>query len=304
MDYFLSVATLVGIYVILSTSFNLIIGYAGLVSIAHPAFFGLGAYVSGLVAVKTDLPILVAMLLGVAAAAVSSSIMASASLRVSGDYLLIASLGFQLAVIAVLTNLVITGGPSGLSGIPAIFESGNRDTMNFLLVWAVAAAVAVLVWLIARGPYGMALKAMRDNESAYSALGRNARRTKTVTMIVGSSLAGLAGCLYAFTYQYVTPDQLGIMTSGILLTMVVVGGMGTVWGPVIGAVLVQLIPQALTFLTLPPDISAGLQGVIFTSLVVVFLFLRPGGIASAVPTGQLRRKRPPLRRAEAVGGAR
>lgn len=278
MGYFISILVLLGIYVILSVSFNIIIGYAGLVSIAHPVFFGIGAYASGLLSKSGTLAIPVAMAAAVLLVAAISSIMAVASLRVSGDYLLIASLAFQLALIAVLNNITITGGPSGLSGIRPLFSGIHRDVEMALLVWIVAIAVVVLAWLTIRSPYGRAIRALRDDEMAYESLGRNARGMKTVVMVVGSALAGLAGAFYGHYYQYISPEQLGVTASALLLTIVVVGGMGTTLGPVLGSFIVILFPQALLYANLPPSVSSSVQGLIFTGVVILFLFFRPEGL--------------------------
>ena len=128
------------------------------------------------------------------------------------------------------------------------------------------------------GPYGRAITAMRDEELAFTALGRDATSMKIVIFAIGCGIAGIAGGVYAYYFQYISPDQFEVLQSAAILTMVVLGGMGTTFGPVVGAVLLLAIPQAITFLNLPPSIMAPMQGIIFTVLVLLFLFLRPGGI--------------------------
>ena len=123
--------------------------------------------------------------------------------------------------------------------------------------------------------------AMRDDELAFAALGRDAMRIKIVIFAIGSGLAGLAGGLYAYYFQFVSPDQFEILQSALILTMVVVGGMGTTLGPVIGAVLLLALPQAISFIQLPPSVMGGLQGVMYTLLVLIFIFARPQGLVSA-----------------------
>jgi len=141
------------------------------------------------------------------------------------------------------------------------------------------------VWLIARivhGPYGRAITAMRDEELAFSALGRNAMTIKVVVFAIGCGIAGIAGGLYAFYFQYVSPEQFEVLHSAAMLTMVVLGGMGTTFGPVVGAIVLIAIPQAITFLNLPPAVMAPMQGIIFTTLVMLFPFLRPAGLVGAL----------------------
>lgn len=281
MEYLYSLLILVGLYVILSSSFNLVIGYGGLVSIAHPIFFALGAYGSALLTIRFGVPIVAGILSGAAIALVTSIALSLPSLRVSGDYLLVASIGFQLGVLQIIKNLDFTGGPAGLGNIPSLIEGTARGPAYTVLVVLLAIAVVLLVRWTVRGDYGRAIVAMRDDEVAFAALGRNPIGIKIALFAVGSGLAGLAGGLYAHYFLYLSPEQFEILQSAAILTMVVVGGMGTIWGPVLGAVMLEALPQAISFLDLPPSVMAPLQGILFTLLVLVFLFVRPQGIVAA-----------------------
>jgi len=278
MEYLVTIAVLVGIYVILASSFNLIIGFGGLISIAHPIFFALAAYCSALVNLKLGVPIPIAILLGALFSAVMSVMLSLPSLRVSGDYLLIASIGFQLGFVEVIKNIEFAGAASGLTGIASLY-SGEWRSEAFAATTALIAAVVVwLVHKLTHGEYGRAIQAMRDDEECFASLGRNAMAIKVAIFAVGSGLAGLAGALYAHYFQFLSPEQFGITQSALILTMVVVGGMGTTWGPVVGALLLTALPQAITFLNLPPSVMAPVQGMLFTGLVLVFLFVRPAGL--------------------------
>lgn len=278
MDYLTTIGILIAIYVILSASYNLVIGYGGLSTVAHPIFFAIGAYTTGLLAIHTAIPPPVNVLLGAAAAMVASVLLAASALRVSGDYLLIASLGFQLGLLQLIKNLDFTGGPGGLSAIPSTITGPLRTPSFLLIAGGLAVATVFGIRAIVRGPYGRAITAMRDEELAFTALGRNAMSMKLVIFAIGCGIAGIAGGVYAYYFQYISPDQFEVLQSAAILTMVVLGGMGTVFGPVVGAVLLLAIPQAITFLQLPPSIMAPMQGIIFTLLVLIFLFLRPAGI--------------------------
>jgi len=280
MEYAASVLILIGIFAILATSFNLIIGYGGLMSIAHPIFFALGAYTSGLMTIHFNIPIVAGMLCGSAVALVASIALSLPSLRVSGDYLVIASIGFQLGLLQIIKNLDWTGGPGGLSNIPPLIETVGWVPAVVYIAIVLLCALAVIYfvkWLVS-GDYGRAITAMRDDEEAFKALGRNAVTMKIVLFAVGSGLAGLAGGLYAHYFLFVTPEQFEILYSAGMLTMVVVGGLGTVWGPALGAILLEALPQAINFLKLPSSIMAPLQGILFTGLVLIFLFTRPQGL--------------------------
>lgn len=278
MEYLATIGVLIAIYIILSSSYDLVIGYGGLSSVAHPIFFAIGAYTAGLLAIHAPLPAPVNVLLGGIAAMVASVMLAASALRVSGDYLLIASLGFQLGLLQLIKNLEFTGGPGGLTAIPGTIAGAARTPFFLLTAGALAAATVFGIRAIVRGPYGRAITAMRDEELAFTALGRDATSMKIVIFAIGCGIAGVAGGVYAYYFQYISPDQFEVLQSAAILTMVVLGGMGTTWGPVVGAVLLLAIPQAITFLNLPPSIMAPTQGIIFTVLVLLFMFLRPQGI--------------------------
>lgn len=279
MEYIVSLLVLIGLYIILASSFNLIIGFAGLVSIAHPIFFALGAYTVGALSVQWNVHPVLAIAGGGVVALLASFMLSLPSLRISGDYLLITSIGFQLGLIEIIKNLDFLGGASGLSGIPNIVED-HRSAVFAVISLLLALVCVLVVRAVARGPYGRAIQAMRDDELAFSALGRNAMNIKMSIFALGSGMAGVAGGIYAYYYQYLTPDQFEILQSAMILTMVVVGGMGSVLGPVVGAVLLIVLPEAITFLNLPMEVMGPLQGVIFTLLVIVFLFLRPQGLVA------------------------
>jgi len=280
VEYIAALLVLIGLYVILASSFNLIIGFGGLISIAHPIFFALGAYTVGVLSTQFGWHPVLNVAAGFVVAMLASFMLSLPSLRISGDYLLITSIGFQLGLLEILKNLAFVGGASGLGGIPNVVRH-NRSLVFAAVALSLAVMVVAALRALVRGPYGRAIQAMRDDELAFLALGRNAMNIKIAIFAAGSGLAGVAGGLYAYYYQYVTPDQFQILQSAMILTMVVVGGMGSVYGPVVGAVLLLLLPEAITFLNLPSAILGPLQGVIFTSLVILFLFLRPEGLVSS-----------------------
>jgi len=280
MTYLLVLLILVGLYIILASSFDLVIGHAGLISIAHPAFFAIGAYASGLLALDLGWPPLVAIPVATLLAAASSVLVSLPALRVSGDYLMIASLGFQLGLIELIKNLQFSGGSGGLSNIPPLVK-GNVSPLTYAGLVLVSAAVVVwLIRRIMRSDYGRAVTALRDDETAAAMLGRDPIWIKVWVIALASGIAGYAGALYAHYFRFVTPEQFDILQSAALLTMVVVGGIRTTWGPIIGALLLETVPQLITYLNLPPNILGPAQGLLFTTLVLAFMFFRPSGLVS------------------------
>lgn len=281
MDYLYSILILIGLFIILASSFDLVIGHCGLISIAHPIFYAIGAYVSAMLAKNNIMPIPLAMLCGGVVSCLASALVAIPSLRVSGDYLLIASIGFQLGLIELAKHFHEIGGAGGLTNIPAFLIRDYGRVSYVGLVLGLAILTVLFVRWLTHGPYGRMMTAMRDDELAFSMLGRNAIWVKIAIFGIGSGIAGIAGALYAHYFRFIEPDQFGLLQSSAVLTMVVVGGMRTTWGPVIGALVLQLLPQLITFFNLPPSILGPLQGLIFTGLVLVFMFWRPQGLLAA-----------------------
>ena len=285
MEYAASIIILIGLFIILAASFNLILGYSGLMSIAHPIFFGLGAYASSLSVLYFHIPVIGGILIGTIVSFLFSIALSLPSLRVSGDYLVIASMGFQLGLLRIIKNLDWTGGAGGVTGIMPLFdEIGSASAISYviLVLFAVLATVGSIAWIVT-GDYGRAIAAMRDDEEAFKALGRNAVTMKIILFGIGSAFAGMAGGLYAHYFLFISPDQFDLVYSAAILTMVVVGGVGTIMGPVVGAILLEIMPQALSFLQLPAAITGPLQGIMFTGLVLIFLFLKPNGLLGKEP---------------------
>ena len=293
MDYLYTIIILIGLFIILASSFDLVIGHCGLISIAHPIFYAIGAYVSAVLAKDFGVPIPLAMLCGGLAAFTSSILVALPSLRVSGDYLLIASIGFQLGLIEFAKHLHSIGGAGGLTNIPPFLVSDYGRGSYVLLVLAFAVLTVLFVRWLTQGPYGRMMAAMRDDELAFSMLGRNMIWVKVSIFAIGSGIAGIAGGLYAHYFRFLEPDQFGLLQSSAILTMVVVGGMRTTLGPIIGAIVLQVLPQAITFIGLPPSILGPLQGLLFSGLVLFFMFVRPQGLIAAADlwTGRVTKGR-------------
>jgi len=286
-EFLLTLAILAGINVLLACGFNLILGYGGLVSVAQPVFYAIGAYSSALISMKLGVPVPLAMILGALIAAIASIGLSLPSLRVSGDYLVIASMGFQLGIVHIINNVEITGAASGLSGIVSAVESPSRSMIYAVILMCICAVTIFAIRWLVTGPYGRAITAMRNDEDVFASLGRDAVRIKVTLFAVGSGLAGLAGGLYAHYFLFLTPDQYGIFSSATLLTMVVVGGAATVRGPVLGAIFLTVLPEAIRFLDLPIAVMAPLQGALFTGLVILFLFVKPEGLFGGKAGGGL-----------------
>ncbi|HWR67738.1 MAG TPA: branched-chain amino acid ABC transporter permease [Desulfomonilia bacterium] len=275
--YFLHVAIMVGIFSILSLSLNVIVGFAGLVSLGHAAFFGIGAYLSGILMIK-GLSFPEAFLASGAITSVLGLCLALPALRVKDDYLAIVTLGFGIIMMLVFMNLDITGGPDGLTGIPPATLWGHvlSGKSSFLtMTYAVLSVMIVSVSTLKRSRIGRAWAAIRDNDVTASFMGINTAYYKVIAFMTSSFWAGLAGSLYAHYTAYISPPTFGMHTSIMILSMVVLGGIGSITGALLGAALLVLLPEVLRPL-------AAYQDIIYGSLLVLLMIFRPQGIMGRV----------------------
>jgi len=282
LEYILHILIFMGIYGIAAASFNLLIGYAGLFSLAHAAFFGVGAYSSALLTLRLDWPPLAAAAAGMAIAAILSSVVALPSLRVSGDYLVVTSFGIQVLLYTVFLNWTgLTRGAMGLPGIPPASLLGLQVTGHLGYVVLTLAALAFTVWVLRRvvlSPFGRVLKGIREDEVAVEALGKHVYRFKVLAFVVAGSLASLGGSLFAHYVSFIDPYSFTLDESVFLLGSVIVGGTATLRGPFVGAVILVGIPELLRFVGLPQNVAATVRQMLFGALLVVFMRFRPQGI--------------------------
>jgi branched-chain amino acid transport system permease protein len=267
------------IFSILASSLNLMMGYTGLVSIAHAAFFGVGAYTSGLLMLRAGWwfgPALVAATAVTAAIALGIGL---PSFRTRGIYYIIVTVAFQLIASEVFDNWYdVTGGGVGLRGVPR--PSGFDSKVSYYyLVLAVAVLVHAVIVRVLRSPVGTALMAVRDNETKARMLGVNPLGYKTFAFVFGSALAGLAGGLYTHYLEYAHPDFFSFTVSVDIFLAVILGGAGTLWGPPLGVLLLEAMREVLQ------DFAA-LRLLIFGALLIVLMAFLPDGVL-----GTLRRLR-------------
>lgn len=282
--YLVNLATLVAIFGIAAASMNLLIGYAGIFSLAHGAFFGIGAFTAAQLALHLTPDLLLAFLAAAGLSIVLSLCLALPALRVRGEYFIAASLGLQMfAVTIFLEAPVLTGGHAGLAGVPQAKLLGLDigAPWRFLAVSVVTLALSLgLIRMLMRGSFGRALMAMRDAESAAMAFGKNIPLLKTLAVAVGCGLVGIAGALYAFHISFVIGDSFTLEQSVLLQAMVIIGGAGTLAGPLVGTLLILLLPAALTFLPFIPATEIGtVQQFIYGAAMTLLMIFRPGGIA-------------------------
>lgn len=283
LAYLLNLATLMAINAILAVTLNFIMGYAGIYSLAHAIFFGIGGYVAAWFSMHVSGSFLLAVPAAMLVAAVVSMVLALPALRVRGEYFLAASLGLQVFGVAVFADWTsFTGGLGGMIGIPPakIFELQLASPWQALgLALSCLALVVVITGALLRSSFGRNLKAIRDSESAAQAYGKNVAVIKTLSVIISSSLAAIAGAVYAFYLGFINTESFGLDTSVLLMAMVIIGGTGTLLGPILGTVLLMLLPSLFSYLTFVRPTNIGLvQQIAYGLAMVLLMIFRPSGL--------------------------
>ena len=283
MDYVAAIVVFIAIYAILAASLNVMIGHAGLLSLCHAGFYGIGAYASALAAARLGWPVGLAMAGATVLAGVVGALLALALLRLKGDFFILGSLAFQIIIIDVVRNTDdLTGGPHGIAGIPrpAPFGTALTAAPDYALLYgAVALAEVLLLHAVTTSAFGRTLNAVRDDEVAATAIGRNVTWFRVRAFAIAAAGAGLAGALYAHYVTFIDPSSFGFAESVYLLSMVVIGGMATTAGPLLGAAVLVIAPELLRFVGLSSGVDANVRQLLYGALLIAFAFLRPRGIA-------------------------
>jgi branched-chain amino acid transport system permease protein len=282
MQYLLHILILIGIYVILSSSLNLVAGYAGLISVAHASFFAVGAYAAALLSVHFGSPLIVNLLCAALLAALCSLLIGFPSLRIRDDYFVIATFGFQVLTFSVLNNWVkLTRGPLGIPGIPRASLFGWEVSSQFEFLVVVTVLSLATIWcckVISESPYGRVLKAIREDEMFATAAGKNVAAFKISAFAFAGGLASIGGVLYAHYISFVDPSSFTVMESIFILSIVIIGGAGSLLGPVVGAVLLVSLPEALRLIGLQSAIAANVRQILYGGLLLAFMLWRPRGL--------------------------
>jgi len=288
-SYDLTLINIIGIHAILVVGLNLLLGYAGQISLGHAAFFGLGAYTSGILTATYGLNPWLALPVGLLVAGAAAFLIGVPALKLKGYYLAMATLGFGIIVYITLKQAQgLTGGPSGLSGIPPLSLAGfalDTPARLYLLIWSLLGVILLLSANLVDSRLGRALRALHDSEVAAQSLGVDIARAKLLIFVWSALYAALAGSLYAHTLNFIAPDSFGFMFSIKLVTMVVVGGMASIWGSLLGAAVLTALPQ---FLTVFHDYEIIIFGGI---LMVVMIFLPRGLVRGLLDLWEFRRSR-------------
>lgn len=288
MEYFLHVIYLLCIYIMLVLSANLTTGMANLLTMCQAAFYGIGAYIGTLFLFQCNYLFSAIALIVMLITGLSSLIVSYASVKLRGDYFVLATMGFQLIVYTVIYNWTdVTHGTYGIAGIPNFklaFGLITLDNIYLNLVFVILVTALVIFFLhkLKTSPYGRLLKAIRTDVTTVEAFGRNTAAVKIWAFALSSAIAGLAGALYASYVGYIDPTSFPLKESIFILCALFIGGIGNIEGPVYGAAFVILLPEVLRWVGLPDSIAAEIRQIIYGLALVLIMIFHPQGIRGKI----------------------
>ena len=290
MNYFLHILALIGIFSICATGSNVLTGYAGLVSLAQASFFGIGAYTAALMALDLNAPFAVGLGASLACGAFAAIFIAFVSLRLSHDYFVIATISFQFIVWSVFNNWqTVTRGAFGIPGIPPLPFARSTIQSKWAVTLAILGCAAIALYFckrIEKSAYGRVLKAIREDERFAQSLGKNTAKFKISAFAVSGAFAGVAGCIYAHFSTFIDPTSFSISESVFILSIVIVGGAGTLWGVPVGAIVLVALPELLRFAGFQSVPAANFRQILFGSLLILMLMIRPRGLVGKFDMGR------------------
>ncbi|MBT3419497.1 MAG: branched-chain amino acid ABC transporter permease [Candidatus Magasanikbacteria bacterium] len=278
--YIIHLLIIIGIFIILTVSLDIVIGYTGMINLGHIAFYGIGAYSSAIMAMR-GYPFIVGVLTGMIIAGGCGWLLTVITNKLKGDYFALGTLGFSFVIYAILLNWSsLTKGALGIPGIkkPTILGIEiitNAQYLIFTLV--ITTIICVFVYLLTKSRYGKLLEAVRDDAIGLAAIGKNVFRLKYQAMAISACLAAIAGALYAHYISYIDPTSFYLNDIIIVLTIVIVGGLTSLRGSILAAVVIVLLPELLRFLNIPSSIIGPARQMLYAALLLTILLFRPQG---------------------------
>lgn len=283
MEYLIHLAIVFSIYAILAVSLQLIVGYTGLISLAHAAFYGVGAYTVALILEHTGFGFFPALLLGILVSALAAFLIGIVLSKFRDDYYALGSLGFTVIVFSILLNWQeVTRGPLGIPGIdrPELLGFAFSENIAYLALALILLGLCyAFSRFVTKSSFGRALTAIREDEVALSVFGYRTSRFKLAIFMIGAGMAAIAGALFASYITFIDPSSFGVPESVFMLSLIILGGLGSLRGAVLGALVLVLLPEALRFVGFTPDIAAQMRQVIYGLMLVFLMLYRPQGLA-------------------------
>lgn len=283
MEYLIHLAILFAIYGILGISLNLVVGYTGLLSVTHAAFYGIGAYATAILLTSFGVNFFISVIVAIIISSVAALLIGLILSKFDDDYYALASFGFNIIIFSVFLNWQeLTRGPLGIPGIskPSLFGLDFSSNLSFL---GLSLIFLVLIYLISRfivsSSFGRVLKAIREDEKVIQIFGYNTLYYKLAIFIISAAMASVAGSLFASYITFIDPSSFWLMESIFILAIVILGGLSNLKGSLLGALFLILLPEALRFVGLPNDIAAQMRQVIYGVILILLMLYRPQGLA-------------------------
>lgn len=282
MEYLQHLVIIISIFAVLGLSLNLVVGYTGLISLAHAAFFGIGAYTTAILTTQFDINFFITIPIAIAISVTASFLIGLALSKFKGDYYALVSLGFGVIAFAIFANWFdLTGGPLGIHGIdaPRLFGISFDSNWSYLLL-ALLLAVAVygISRFIVNSPFGRVIKAIREDEQALQIFGYNAFYYKLTILAISAAMAAAAGSLFASYLTAIDPSLFTISESVFLLAIVALGGLASLRGAILRTLVLVLIPELLRFVGFPSEIVGLARQLVFGIALVLLMIYRPQGL--------------------------
>ena len=277
----MNLGILFAIYGVLALSLNMVVGMAGLLSLAQAAFYGIGAYAAALGMTALGMDFFTSLVLGAAINIVAAGIVGRILARWKGDYYAIVSAGLSIIVFSIMMNWKdLTRGPLGIFGIPkpSVFGYTVDSNAGFLVLCLIAlAAVFALYEWIDRSSFGRGLKAIREDEQLAGVLGYPTTKMKNLIFALSAVIAGIAGALFASYIAFIDPSTFQVKEGIFLFTIIIIGGLASSKGAILGAIVLISLPEVLRFLGLPHGIAAQMQQIIYGAVLVLMMIFMPKG---------------------------
>ncbi|MEE0366442.1 MAG: branched-chain amino acid ABC transporter permease [Oscillospiraceae bacterium] len=270
--YLYSIGATAAIFTLLALSLNIITGYAGQAMMGHAAFFGIGAYTAAILTQTYHVNFFLALLIAMLFTGACGALLGLISLRLQADFLAITTIGINFVMVALFNNMSITGGSLGLTILkPMLFGTKMGTRQFFWLTFVVIVVVCLLIIKMRRSWFGMALASINNDSAAAHSFGIDVSRYQILTFIIGTVIAGLAGGIYAHRMGYICSSDFAFVISIQILSMVVIGGIGTIRGPIFGALLLTFLPEALRF-------ADNYRSFVYGTLLVLMVRFMPSGL--------------------------
>ena len=282
MEYIIHLIIICSLYVSLAISLNLLIGYTGILSVSHAAFYGIGAYGTAILMKTLGVPFFYSVIIAMLITLIISILVGYVLSKVDSDYYALGSFGFNIIVYSLFLNWSsLTGGPLGIFAIPRPSLFGHVITSNtaFLVLTLTTACIVILLsLLITRSHFGRVLRAIRDDEAILAQFHYKSHHYKLLVFAFGACIASVIGSLYATYISFIDPSSFTINESIYILTIVILGGLASLRGSIVGAVVLTLLPELLRFVGLPTEIAAQTRVILYGAALIYLMYARPSGL--------------------------